>query len=95
MAELLSCNTYRQNYSKIVIVDCRFPYEYDGGHITGAINIDRPIDLQDYFFESQFSHELLSLGNKVCIIFHCEFSSHRGPKLYAFEFRLPPIFVKY
>ena len=38
MAKLLQ-NEYSQAVEEFVIVDCRYPYEYDGGHIEGAINI--------------------------------------------------------
>jgi len=29
----------KQNY---LIIDCRFEYEYNGGHIFGAINLNSP-----------------------------------------------------
>ena len=30
------------NQVPIIIVDCRFDYEFEGGHIDGAININNP-----------------------------------------------------
>lgn len=65
------------------IIDCRFPYEYDGGHILNAVNI---------FTQEQVIEELVKIkSNPPCIttsqqkreilIFHCEFSSQRGPRL--------------
>ncbi len=32
-------DNYRDKYDKWVIIDCRYWYEYDGGHINGAIQI--------------------------------------------------------
>ncbi|ESO86600.1 hypothetical protein LOTGIDRAFT_129079 [Lottia gigantea] len=62
-------STIDNNY---MILDCRYPYEYDGGHIKGAVNtyIKDSID------------NLLQLQDKPRIlIFHCEFSSQRAPTL--------------
>jgi rhodanese-related sulfurtransferase len=60
---------------KFVIIDCRFEFEYEGGHIANAINIKTTADLEQRFFmaDDQFQDTIL--------VFHCEFSSHRGPKL--------------
>ncbi|XP_041065253.1 cell division cycle 25 homolog d [Carcharodon carcharias] len=61
-----------------VIVDCRYPYEYNGGHIKGALNLYTEEQLINTFFPSQ----ALPYPRKHwrVIIFHCEFSSERGPK---------------
>jgi rhodanese-related sulfurtransferase len=61
--------------AELFIVDCRFSYEYEGGHIKGAINVKTPEELEKFFLESPIT------DRKVIIIFHCEFSSHRGPLL--------------
>ncbi|OON18325.1 rhodanese-like protein [Opisthorchis viverrini] len=44
VAELVTNPDDKRNPS-FVIIDCRFPYEYDGGHINGAINIFTHSDL--------------------------------------------------
>ncbi|XP_067858115.1 cell division cycle 25 homolog d isoform X1 [Heptranchias perlo] len=62
-----------------VIVDCRYPYEYDGGHIKGALNLYTEELLIDAFFPSQAAP--CPVGRCNIIIFHCEFSSERGPKV--------------
>ncbi|KAL0481519.1 M-phase inducer phosphatase [Acrasis kona] len=63
-----------------LIIDCRFPFEYEGGHIKGAINIFEPEGLEKALFDE---NRLQNLNNKeLIIIFHCEFSQHRAPKLY-------------
>lgn len=60
----------------IHIFDCRFPYEFMGGHIEGAQRIDSPQALETFYID----HE--EEGQEMAIIFHCEFSSVRAPKLY-------------
>lgn len=64
---------YKRFFNKVHVIDCRFPYEYDGGHLPGAININSPLKLFDKFFEKPNEREV--------IIFHCEFSQSRGPKI--------------
>ena len=59
----------------ITIVDCRYPYEYNGGHIKGAVNIWQRNELVEQFFRSSNQHK------QQIIIFHCEFSSERGPRM--------------
>jgi hypothetical protein len=39
--ELLMC-VYDQHYHHVYVVDCRFPYKYNSGHIRGAM---KPLDL--------------------------------------------------
>lgn len=38
MAELLR-GTYSNEVTEYTVVDCRYPYEYEGGHIRGAVNL--------------------------------------------------------
>ncbi|XP_066249417.1 M-phase inducer phosphatase-like [Euwallacea similis] len=62
--------------NSFVIVDSRFPYEFEGGHIRGARNI--------YMMEECI--ELLNAPTKPneerhILIFHCEFSKERGPNM--------------
>lgn len=63
-----------------IVVDCRYPYEFEGGHIVGAINIYTKEGLMQRFFDENSDEENRTSKRKV-IIFHCEFSSKRGPKL--------------
>ncbi|XP_031575387.1 M-phase inducer phosphatase-like [Actinia tenebrosa] len=62
------------------IIDCRYPFEYKGGHIKGAINIYRKEDM----FEEFLKKPKHSGSKKVILIFHCEFSSKRGPDMSRF-----------
>jgi len=36
-----------------LIVDCRFDYEYEGGHIRNALNLNTPEAMETYFFSSK------------------------------------------
>ncbi|QPG77391.1 hypothetical protein FOA43_004804 [Brettanomyces nanus] len=69
-------------FDEMVIVDCRFEYEFQGGHIEGAINVSSKSELEDaFFFESVIKcppQEFTDRSHKL-LVFHCEFSSHRGP----------------
>jgi rhodanese-related sulfurtransferase len=81
LAALISGHAYRNLYHRYYIVDCRFDYEYEGGHIRGAVNVVTPEQIEDLFLRDP---DMQCNGNKICIIFHCEFSSHRGPKMYRY-----------
>lgn len=70
---------YNDLYEKIIIIDCRFEYEYLGGHIKGALNFPKEEDVDKYFIKETNYHKH---AEKLCLVFHCEFSSHRGPKAY-------------
>lgn len=59
--------------NKYKILDCRYPYEYKGGHIRGSVNT----------FTTEAIDEMLEANNVTgsSLIFHCEFSSQRAPAL--------------
>jgi len=60
-----------------IVIDCRFEYEFQGGHIDCAKNFnDKELLAKQLFAKpSQF--------NKV-LIFHCEYSAHRAPLMAKF-----------
>jgi len=62
------------------IIDSRYSYEYEGGHIQGAENVQNKDDILGFFK----NHVVESDGKRQIIIFHCEFSSERGPKMCRF-----------
>src|SRR5690349_11674198 len=39
--------------STYFIIDCRFLYEFEGGHIRGATNISTTEDIERFFIESE------------------------------------------
>jgi rhodanese-related sulfurtransferase len=63
---------YREHYDHVKIIDCRFEYEYEGGHIQGALNFND---------KQLLTHELFDTPNaaSTLLIFHCEYSVHRAP----------------
>lgn len=63
---------YNDRYDNILIIDCRFEYEYDGGHVEGALN---------YTDKDSLAARLFGEANKpnTVLIFHCEYSAHRAP----------------
>lgn len=63
---------YDHQYDKTVIIDCRFEYEYEGGHIDGARNFCEKEQLAEELFDKNPSPNTL-------LIFHCEYSAHRAP----------------
>lgn len=64
-------------FDEYIIIDCRFSYEFEGGHISGAINISTKEELVERFLTTPYSPN----QKKQLLIFHCEFSSCRGPSL--------------
>ena len=66
-------------HHKLVIIDCRYPYEYEGGHIPGAINVSSLADI-DTFLSCE-NEETADALSKTVYIFHCEFSSERAPRM--------------
>lgn len=63
---------YNGSYENIVVVDCRFEYEYNGGHIETAVNFNDKQQLANQLFASTDPSSTL-------LIFHCEYSVHRAP----------------
>ncbi|KAF6233035.1 hypothetical protein HO173_008791 [Letharia columbiana] len=68
---------YGQCYDRSIIIDCRFEYEYEGGHIEGAMNVNDKERLATQLFESP-------PPNNTLLIFHCEYSAHRAPIMAKF-----------
>ncbi|EDQ90256.1 uncharacterized protein MONBRDRAFT_31992 [Monosiga brevicollis MX1] len=67
----------RRKFRDYIIIDARYPYEYDGGHLIGAVNFYLPDMAAEY---------LLARGDlsQTLILVHCEFSKERGPALYHY-----------
>ena len=71
MVEVLD-GKYAQYYDRSLVIDCRFEYEYIGGHIEGAINFNNKEELASTLFQE-------ASAQKTLLIFHCEYSAHRAP----------------
>ena len=63
---------FGQKFDRSLVVDCRFEYEFEGGHIDGAINYNDKEELANQLFEAPPSGSTL-------IVFHCEYSACRAP----------------
>ncbi|XP_053769077.1 M-phase inducer phosphatase 3 isoform X5 [Desmodus rotundus] len=64
---------------KFYVIDCRYPYEYLGGHIQGALNLYSQEELYNFFLKTPIVP--LDDQKRIIIVFHCEFSSERGPRM--------------
>eukprot|EP00475_Leptophrys_vorax_P028508 TRINITY_DN4127_c0_g2_i1.p1 TRINITY_DN4127_c0_g2~~TRINITY_DN4127_c0_g2_i1.p1 ORF type:complete len:302 (-),score=53.91 TRINITY_DN4127_c0_g2_i1:676-1581(-) len=76
-ANLISGEAFGSLFDEVHVIDCRFEYEYLGGHIRNAINVISPYDLEHKYFGSSSSE----VKSRICILFHCEYSQQRGPSL--------------
>jgi len=99
----------------ILLFDCRFDYEFNGGHINGALMVNEPPEFaenllskgNDRIFFSQNAIDEMKRDQKLnsenlekliriaeadpCVleedptlVFYCEFSSSRAPRLYQY-----------
>ncbi|BEI85306.1 hypothetical protein CcaverHIS002_0507070 [Cutaneotrichosporon cavernicola] len=85
---------YNHKMKRYHIIDCRFDYEFEGGHIEGAINIHNPADLDslllsanggineaDGVLPAPSTSGKVESTQQVVLIFHCEFSKKRAPEV--------------
>ncbi|KAI5122982.1 hypothetical protein M0805_006860 [Coniferiporia weirii] len=65
------------------VIDCRFDYEYQGGHIKGAVNINTTAEIEEILLGSGARKPTPSCSGdakkKTILVFHCEFSAKRAP----------------
>lgn len=82
MAKLLN-GDFAETVNSYQVIDCRYPYEYNGGHIQGAANLFTQDNILKNLMSSktETATVLPEEPKRNIIIFHCEFSSERGPKL--------------
>ncbi|KAG9233563.1 hypothetical protein BJ875DRAFT_485005 [Amylocarpus encephaloides] len=64
--------TFDAEYDQRMVIDCRFEYEFEGGHIDGAVNYNDKELLTGQLFEA-------ALPGNTLLVFHCEYSAHRAP----------------
>ena len=75
---------YRELIDEFFIFDCRFYYEYAGGHIENAINVTSEDCLKKHIYPNGMD-KLVASSKRQLLVFHCEFSELRGPKMYGFQ----------
>uniref|UniRef100_A0A915PYG9 protein-tyrosine-phosphatase n=1 Tax=Setaria digitata TaxID=48799 RepID=A0A915PYG9_9BILA len=84
LADLLMSMTMEQFLERFLLIDCRYPFEYEGGHIRGAYNLYDPAVVEEAFYPSDIELRAKLMMKKP--IFYCEFSQKRAPSM-AYELR--------
>ncbi|KAA3671196.1 uncharacterized protein DEA37_0006320 [Paragonimus westermani] len=78
---------YNARGHRLIIVDCRYPYEFRGGHIQGAVNLAEWPKLCYFLFRSCCDTRSTTTNkpraSRTTFVLHCEFSSHRAPTLFT------------
>lgn len=92
--EYSQLSEWSRAYDKVHVLDARFEYEYEGGHIRGAVNVTSHSQAEAILMgpEHDSDKSLAAAGpsaphrsgSRVCVLIHCEFSKKRGPKCFAF-----------
>ena len=72
------CNLIQGKTHPYLIIDCRWDYEYEAGHIKDALNIDNPTKLEHTFLQD-FDYIRKLMEERTILVFHCEFSQKRAP----------------
>jgi M-phase inducer tyrosine phosphatase len=74
---------YNSRIASFHVIDCRFDYEYNGGHIPGAVNINTTAGVEEFLLGVQRPKPSVSGDSqkKTILVFHCEFSAKRAPTL--------------
>ncbi|KAI0948533.1 hypothetical protein AcV7_009248 [Taiwanofungus camphoratus] len=74
---------YDSKLASFHVIDCRFDYEYNGGHIPGAVNINTTTGVEEFLLGDHAIKPTPStsgdISKKTVLIFHCEFSVKRAP----------------
>lgn len=82
---MLMRGEYQNEVTTYKVIDCRYPYEYNGGHIEGATNLYTRDQILEHLLDIKISLETHpEKPTRNILVFHCEFSSERGPSLYRF-----------
>ncbi|KAJ2493720.1 m-phase inducer phosphatase [Coemansia sp. RSA 2050] len=75
VSELLTGGRFSDLYDEKIVVDCRFPYEYEGGHIAGAANAPTMEALEKLLLDRPCTDK------RVVVVLHCEYSLQRAPSM--------------
>lgn len=75
-------NQFNHLVERVIVMDCRYPYEFEGGHIKGALNLHQEDQVEDFLFKTAIVSSCPD--KRIVIVFHCEFSSERGPRMCRF-----------
>lgn len=99
MVDLLDGKYINDNMT-VHVIDCRYEYEYTGGHIPEAVNISTTPAMLKYLTSlsqqhcqdegdqdskcNPFKATIPGHHSPHVLIFHCEFSQERGPRMALF-----------
>ena len=74
---------YKDNIASYKVIDCRYPYEFNGGHIANAMNLYTKQQILEELLYARVKNTPLETDDskRHVLVFHCEFSSERGPNL--------------
>lgn len=80
----LQSGDFTDRVKQYLIIDCRFSYEFEGGHIAEAVNLPTVAEVEQTLLETQrppepSTSEAKPIDGKTVLIFHCEFSAKRAP----------------
>ncbi|XP_043266411.1 M-phase inducer phosphatase-like isoform X2 [Venturia canescens] len=77
---------FKDKIDSFTIIDCRYPYEYDGGHINGALNLYSKDLIEQILLNPRTQTPSIepASNKRSILVFHCEFSWERGPNLSRF-----------
>ncbi|KAK9814635.1 hypothetical protein WJX72_009085 [[Myrmecia] bisecta] len=78
VADLLQGGSSQFGMDEYRLVDCRYWYEHQGGHIPGALNMTDPEAGEALTFGSNGALD----GGRTAVILYCEFSSERAPRMF-------------
>lgn len=78
LAELI-CGDYNIDGGSFIIIDCRFPYEYNGGHIIGAINLNTKNECTNSLFKNCKKNN--EKNATTTLILYSEYSTRRSLNL--------------
>lgn len=63
---------------ELILIDCRFDYEYGMGHINKARSVNWPNEIDHYF---TCIKDRDACFDSVVVVFYCEYSMNRGPTM--------------
>ena len=70
---------YKDPKIELILIDCRFDYEYKQGHIKSARSVNWEGEIESYF--KRIKQNQNSSFDNTIIVFYCEFSMNRGPQM--------------
>eukprot|EP01083_Nonionella_stella_P053667 141862_1 len=73
---------FRDKVDEFYIIDCRYFYEFQGGHLHGATNLCLKEELSEFF--NAHRARIGQSQTRIAFVFHCEYSKHRAPEAAKF-----------